>query len=403
MSYCQFYGDYRYQLLTANTFLPPPYQIQYQNQAPNISNVNYPNFYTGSCFTEPACCFSGADCYDATVLVDPSIGMNFRMIDMVSNVPDFAIYLDINILQPWGILVAGDKIWVTNVGTGIITCYNLLGVPLLPVVNVFGPLGGIARVTGICYNWNLDAFQISRGPIFASSAILVCTRGGTIHGYNSIINANVAQLLMDNSNNDAVYTGIAVVNNLMYVADFYNQKIDVYNENMVLREGFNFVDENADDPIPFDYSPYNIVLIGDFLYVSYAKQRPNDNQYEMVGSGYGYVSIFRFDGTFVKRFTSNGLLNVPWGIIRAPSAFGYPAGSIMISNYGDGVINIFDENGCCIGPIRDRSYNSIDFGGIRGLAFNPSCPQQVFWAADRNVLRQAFVGTIVFKGNNNYC
>lgn len=424
MAYMQYYDQYRLLLKTGRMPIPYPYNIQYINTAPNLNNDDncWNNYYSSiprdMYFTYgPDVQPDQLPCYDTTPFTDPSVAAGFDIVRLVSNTPQFSPNFDINLLQPWGVIVANDKIWVTNTGTGLITCYNLRGVPLLPVINVFGPLGGIAQTTGISYNFDPKSFMIYNGPLQGSSALIVCTREGTIHGYNSLVNSNVAQILFDMCKTGAVYTGIQVVNivnnsvvrsentrigcinrrNLMYVTDFYNQKIDVYDGDLNVVENFMFVDEDSDDPIPSEYSPYNIVNIRELLYVTFAKQRPVNSQYEECGAGFGFVSIFNLNGEFVKRFTSRGALNAPWGVVEAPSAFGYPAGSIMVSNYGDGCINVFNIEGCYLGSVRDCSYNSICFGGLRGLCFNPACPKQLYWVSNENSLKQAYVGTISTK------
>lgn len=423
MAYIQHFDNYRYLLQTGRVPVPYPYNIQYINTASNLHNETncLQNFYS----TIPLDSYYryGPDyqpnsfpIYDVAPYVDPSVSMAFHMVNLVSNVIDFALNQDVNLLRPWGIIVINDKIWVTNVGTGLITCYNLRGVPLLPVINVFGIMGGIAQITGITYNYTPNDFYLYNGPLEGSAAIIVCTQEGTINGYNSAINSNIGQLLYDGSRHGSVYTGIAIVNtvnnliirqnqvivqtsyrNLLYVVDFFNNRIDTFDGLMNKLDGFPFNDEDTNDPIVDDYAPYNIANIGDNLFVSYARQRPTDKQYELLGSGFGYVSIFTIDGLFVKRFASGGCLNAPWGMIDAPAAFGYPAGSIMITNYGDGTVNIFDLNGNCLGPLKDFSYNTMYFGGLRGIAYNPICSKQVYWVASNNALRDAFVGTIGAK------
>lgn len=407
MAFIQYYDQYRY-LLRSNILPQPyPYNIQYCNSAPNL--INESNCINNLILLPEFMCCDTGPCYDQTVTFDPSVAMDFTVIRLVSNVITFGINLDINILQPWGILIADDKIWVTSASSGLITCYNLRGIPLLPIVNVFTPTGTIAQVTGITHNYDLNSFFINNGPLVGSSALIVSTRDGTVNGYNSSIYPNNSVILINNFDNNSVYTGLVVVNldrfrnkngSLLYLADFYNQTIDVYDGNLNKLDGFMFIDQDTNNPIPTEYSPYNIVNLDNLLYVSYAHQRQDDNQYELLGSGLGYVSIFDLDGNFIKRFTSNGPLNAPWGITYPPSGFGYPSGSVMISNYGDGVINIFDSNGQFINSLRDNSYNTICLSGLRGITITSSCPNQLFWTGSSNLLREACVGTIIPRNIN---
>jgi hypothetical protein len=445
MAYFQYNDYYRILLRTGRLPIPYPYYFPYLSPAPNLSSDSccrshyygslpydcYYNYGPGPelpepsvnnlCYNERNICEAKYDyhCYDKIPFQDPSLALGFSIQRLVSNIPTFALHLDVGLLVPWGIIVIGDIVWVVNSGTGLLTSYNLCGEPILPVVNVFGPVGNIAQPTGIAYNNDIDSFILVNGPLRGSSSFIISTRDGTINGYNADIDPVNTILLIDNSANNSIYTGITVVNfskifitnndtvvtdanlvapifneNKIYVTDFYNQQIEVFDGVLKRITTCFFIDEDTNDPIPEDFAPYNIVNINDFLYVTYARQNPDDNQYELCGSGFGFISIFTFEGIFVKRFASRGPLNAPWGLVLAPSSFGYPAGSIMVANYGDGTINIFDPNGKYLCPLRDSSNNVLCLGGLRGLSLNPNYARIVYWTADDNFLRDAYMGSI---------
>lgn len=63
------------------------------------------------------------------------------------------------------------------------------------------------------------------------------------------------------------------------------------------------------------------------------------------GPGNGFVDIFTPAGVLVKRFASQGNLNSPWGMALAPAGFADQNQAILVGNFGDGHINIFDMNG----------------------------------------------------------
>lgn len=423
MSYLQFNDYYKSLVRSGRMPVPYPYYYPYNSRTPNLSNQDCENkiFCAGEdyifdrLYDYNANCANYADhsvnnlscidnnsyydkydycAYGLTPYQDPACAMGFTIQKIVSNIPLLARNLDVNALDPWGIMIVRDVVWVANTGSGLITSYDLLGRPLLPVINVFGPLINIAQPTGIVFNCDIFAFPIWCGPINGPSNILIATRDGTINGYNFDIDPDNSILLIDNSNDNCVYTGLAIYETTLYVADFYNQKIDVYNGLLEKIKIFPFVDECLDDPMPPDFAPFNVVNICDLIYVTYAKQNPFDNQFQFPGIGNGYVNIFTLGGIFVKRFVSRGVLNTPWGLTLIPSWFGYPAGSIMISNFGDGTINIFDSCGKYLGAMRDGCNNNICIEGIRGLANNPNYDRVLYWTCSANNLRDAFVGTI---------
>lgn len=368
------------------------YYDYYNNLAynPLSGQTCHPQYYGPTC-GDPIPCI---DQCAPTPFQDPSVIMNFRVIWLTSNLPLTARFVDTYLHNPWGIIIANDIIWVCNSGNGLITKYNLLGEPIFPVINVFGPNGIIAQPTAIAINYNTDSFLLINGANAAPSNIIVCTRNGTINGYSSSLDLINSILVIDNSANDAVYTGIAIVYNILYVADFYNQRIDVFDGDFVPITTFPFIDEFTGDPIPEDYAPYNVTNIGEHIYVLYALQSPIDNQYEMIGQGNGYVSIFTLDGRFIRRFASNGSLNAPWGLILSPSFFSYPAGSIMISNFGDGTIDIFDSNGKWFGKMKDGCCNVISIEGLRAINVNPNYDRVLYWSANGDNQLNSFIGTI---------
>lgn len=436
----------RYLILSG--ILPYPYYYPYANQIPNISNpgCEYPvtddvllncyfsydmshcyNTYTGEChgpehssfnnlcYEDPnpyeekyryICYYNGSIPYQ-----DPSCSLTFSVQTLTSNIIGTAMNLDTNMLDPWGITIFDDMVWVANAGSGLLTSYDLLGRQLPQMVNVFGPIGNISQPTGICRNTNTTAFLIVKGPIILSSTLLTATRDGTINGYNPDIDPNNSIILFDNSENGSVYTGLTIVDirdktyfpfeiniptdTVLYVTDFYNQRIDVFDGTFnKINHSFSFTDGCLEDPLPEDYAPYNIVNINDFIFVLYARKNPVINQFEIPGIGHGYINIFTLNGTFVKRFVSRGILNTPWGLLLAPSWFGYPSGSIMVSNFGDGTINIFDATGKYLGKLKDEFLNEICINGIRGITQNPNYNRIVYWTASADSLNTALMGTI---------
>jgi uncharacterized protein (TIGR03118 family) len=98
-----------------------------------------------------------------------------------------------------------------------------------------------------------------------------------------------------------------------------------------------------DPMIPAGFAPFNIRLIDSVLYVTYAKQLGPENKDDEKGAGNGYVNIFNTSGSLVKRFASQGKLNSPWGIEKAPEGFGQGKRVILIGNFGDGHINVYEE------------------------------------------------------------
>src|SRR5580765_3624253 len=63
---------------------------------------------------------------------------------------------------------------------------------------------------------------------------------------------------------------------------------------------------------------------------------------EIAGDGLGFVSAFGTDGRFITRVASRDALNAPWGIALAPDHFGRFSGDLLVGDFGNGRINVFD-------------------------------------------------------------
>ncbi|MBO0725236.1 MAG: TIGR03118 family protein, partial [Blastocatellia bacterium] len=115
------------------------------------------------------------------------------------------------------------------------------------------------------------------------------------------------------------------------------------------------------------YAPFNIVPAmingATMLVVTYAIQDA-DKHDDVAGQGHGIVDTFDLAGGSFHRFAQHGRLNSPWGVTVAPSSFGEIAGDILIGNFGNGCINVFDSNGEFKGKLRDGADKPIVIEGL---------------------------------------
>src|SRR5205823_5620933 len=105
------------------------------------------------------------------------------------------------------------------------------------------------------------------------------------------------------------------------------------------------------------------------LFVTYA-QRDDDKHESINGPGYGFVDIYDADGGLVKRFSSQGELNSPWGLAQAPPDFGPFGGALLVGNNGDGRINAYDpESGDFLGQLTQDDGVPIIIPNLWALLF----------------------------------
>ena len=319
--------------------------------------------------------------------------------NLVSDGGVTAEHIDPALVNAWGIAFNPTGfVWVSNAGTATSTLYDGNGVknPLTVAIPA-GPTGP-AEPTGIVFSASNDFAVTEPGKPTAASRFIFASETGTISGWAPSVNTTNA-ILAYSSTDGAVYTGLALgsngTGNFLYAADFHNNKIDV------LDRTFTKVAPAGDfrDPrLPPSYAPFGIQNILGNLYVLYAKQDGNAEE-EISGPGLGIVSVFDTSGHFLRRFTTRGVLNVPWGIALAPADFGRFSGRLLIGNLGDGRINAFDlASGNFVGQLRDTHGRALKIDGLWGLSFGNGVQNQptsaLFFTAGPNDETNGLYGRI---------
>ena len=123
------------------------------------------------------------------------------------------------------------------------------------------------------------------------------------------------------------------------------------------------------------------------VYVTFALQKLPAKHDDQSGPGNGFVDVFQTDGTFVRRFASQGTLNSPWGLALAPDSFGTFSHHLLVGNFGDGRVNAFDAGtGDFSGPLIDPEGNPLTINGLWALQFgngskNGGSSQNLFFTA----------------------
>jgi uncharacterized protein (TIGR03118 family) len=349
------------------------------------------------------------------VLEDRTVPSGYQQINLVGYQPGMAPHTDPN-LNGWGMDFApGGPFCVADTNPGVATFYDRSGQALSPVVTIPAPpsqpLGPVGRPTGVVYNATAD-FVISENGKSAPALFLFASRDGSIHGWNPAVDPDHAILVIDNSTeapSRADYTGLVIAQNshgqnVLYAADFHNNKIDMFDG------GFHSLGSFSDANVPTQYpghTSWQVEDINNQLWVTYASHKP--------GPYGGVVDIFDTDGHLLTpgHFAANapgaGPLENPWGIIQAPANFGVFSNDILIGNVeGAGNINVFDPNtGAYLGPLTRPDGTPIANPGQWDLTFGGNSPKdglarQLYFDAGPNVPNPAgngLLGMILAAGN----
>jgi uncharacterized protein (TIGR03118 family) len=310
--------------------------------------------------------------YNSTAKIFRS-STNYVQVNLISDVEEYnAQLIDPNLVNAWGIAFGPTGgIWVSAAETNLSTIYGQEGTILRPPVHIpFGTEGG--NPTGQVFNPTTSFVIPATGQV---SKFIFVTENGTVAAWAG---GNNAVTVADRSSAEAVYKGVALVNNngewFLYATDFHNGKVDIFDHN------FAFVGNNkfADPTIPAGFAPFNIKEIGGSLFVTYAKQLGPDNEDDEAGPGNGYVNSFTTGGILKHRFASQGALNSPWGIEMLKFNNGFAIApelplslqTILIGNFGDGRINAYDGNGMFLGQLESNG-SPIEIEGLWALSYPP--------------------------------
>jgi uncharacterized protein (TIGR03118 family) len=350
--------------------------------------------------------------------------------NLISDIPGLAAVTDSNMLNPWGLAFFPDAspFWINENNAGFSALYFADAVPFpgLPKVTIPppSPSTGFGAPTGIVANSfeGTGAFQIvpvsDASRNFGRSLFIFDTEDGTIEAWNinppvtpGVPNPLSAVVVVDNSAGGgpagAVYKGLALGSNsangpLLYATNFRTGKVDVFDSNFhppspALTGSF------TDPKLQQGYAPFGIQNINGQIWVTYAQQ--DKSKHDPTNKpAHGFVNVFDTDGNLLMRFAQHGHLDSPWGLAMAPSTFGEFANDMLIGNFGDGLINVFDPaSGHWLGKLSDPNGRplvndglwSLTFGGALDSTGSASSADTLFFSAGLNDEEDGLFGSIV--------
>jgi uncharacterized protein (TIGR03118 family) len=307
--------------------------------------------------------------------------------------------VDPNLVNAWGLSrSSGSPWWVADNGTGLSTLYDNTGAIIPLVVTIPPPMNGAppSAPTGTVYNFTND-FKVKNGK---PAIFLFATEDGTVSGWNPGADPTNAILKVDNSQQGAIYKGLAIArkgaNSRLYTSNFATAQVEVYNGNfqpVTVAGGFQ------DSSLPANYAPFGLQNVGGNIVVTFAHRKPGSRD-EDHGVGLGYVDVFDFDGNLLLRLQHGPSLNAPWGIALAPSDFGAFSHRLLIGNFGDGKIHAFNVfSGKDEGVLLNADGTQLSIDGLWALEFGGDAARdglatELFFTAGPNDENDGLYGKI---------
>jgi len=265
--------------------------------------------------------------------------------NLVSDGSVAAAFTDPNFINPWGISASGTW-WMSTEGTG----YSYVVGSTAPVGTIkfkviVPPASGTATGSPTATVTTAGATGMIL-PNGTKASFLFSTLDGTISGWNSLLGTTnaVCQIVINNSSAGASYPGLAILNtataSYILAANFgTGNKIEVYSSTFAHTAlSGTFTDPN----LPAGYAPFSVHILNNQIFVTYALRTATAPYQAMGGLGNGVVSVFDANGNFVARVATGGNLDAPWGVAFAPANFGIFGGSLLVGNFGNGLINAYN-------------------------------------------------------------
>jgi len=288
----------------------------------------------------------------------------YTVVPLVSNQPLLAPLTDPDLKNAWG-LTSGPATpwWVSDNGTNKSTLYNAAGVKQGLIVSVPGaPTGTVFNTTA--------GFILPTG---GKALFLFDGEDGIVRAWNGA-QGTTAIVVGDGDQSaaGAIYKGLAIATTPsgpeLFAADFHNNKIDVFDSTFKLLHTTGFVDPSLHK----HFAPFNVQVIGNRVFVSYARQ-DQDAEDEEAGQGRGLVDVHDLSGNLLGGIDGHGQLNAPWGLAMASATFGTFAGDLLVGNFGDGHINAYREatpNTFVLdGKLRGADNRPLEIDGLWALQF----------------------------------
>ena len=303
---------------------------------------------------------------------------SYQVTNLISDGSVTAAVTDPNLINPWGIGI-GSTMWLSGEKTGLEIITTATGTEKFDVNIPPASGSGMGQPTGVVFSGAATGFML---PIGAPPTFLFATHDGTISGWNAVLgmNGSTAQIVVNNGASNASYTGLALLNNTtgtyLLAANFGQAAdIEVYNTSF---QQAKLAGNFTDPKLPAGYFPFSVHVVGNQVFVAYAMRSTTTTNgvtvfKQVVGAGAGIVDVFDLNGNFITTAVNGGNLNAPWGVAMAPSGFGVFGGDLLVGNFGDGVINVYNPTTYAfLGQIIDSTGKAVANPSLWEIAFGTS-------------------------------
>lgn len=279
---------------------------------------------------------------------------------LVSDQPGAAQLTDTDLVNAWGMShPPGGPLWVSDNGTDVSTLYTgaVSGTPVQKAPLTVDIPGGAP--TGQVFN-GTNGFVV---PGTGMPALFIFAgENGDLSAWNG---GTQAVEVVHEPN--AVFKGLALMRTpggpRLLVANFHAGRVEEFGSGLHRMRSMGF----SDNHLPDRYAPFNVAVFRHRVYVTYAKQDAAAHD-DVAGPGHGFIDVYTESGQLIRRLVSRGALNSPWGMVLAPGNFGSFAGKLLVGNFGNGRIHVYNpETGQALGALVKPNGDPVAIDGLWGL------------------------------------
>jgi uncharacterized protein (TIGR03118 family) len=299
-----------------------------------------------------------------SLLASTAHAAGYKVTNLVSNQPGVALQQDTDLVNPWGLCQDSDAdpVWTSDNGSNKSTFYDRTsGEKQFPIVAI--PNGVPTGCVSVPFGIN---FTMKENALSGRAYFLFDSESGFITGWAPSVDENNAIVGYDGSARGAIYKGLALdaANQHLLAADFKNNEVTVLDTTFTRIGGF------TDATLPKKFAPFNVAVIGSRVYVAFAKQGKGGDEIDK--PGLGYVDVFDLSGNLQKQLIAGAPLDAPWGMAIAPANWGEFAGDLLVGNFGDGKINVFDPAaGTLLGIVGNSKGKALKIDGLWAIDPGP--------------------------------